>query len=200
MHQLILTSQSPRRKKILEEAGYEFCTFPIEVSEILNENLNLSDRISECASQKVKAAIESGKLPESGDFLLLGADTEVVFANKTLGKPKNQQDAINILNQLSGQVHQVITGFCLCDLRSKRLILGHDQTEVRFKRLTSKEIDDYVATGDPMDKAGSYGIQGEAGKFVESINGSLQNVIGLPLKKIEQVITENGWQLKRKLR
>ena len=197
MHELILTSQSPRRKQILTESGYKFRIFPIEVSEILNENLNLPDQISDCAKQKVMAVVESGKLSESQDILLLGADTVVVHAGRILVKPVDEQDAISILNQLSGQVHEVITGFCLFDLRTKHLILGHDSTEVSFRKLSETEILDYVATGDPMDKAGAYGIQGKARAFVKSFKGSYKNVVGLPIEKIEKVIQENGWNIKK---
>lgn len=198
MHELILTSKSPRRKDILEERGYEFHTFPIEVSEILNKNLNLPDQIFDCAYQKAKAALEDPNLPKSGNKLLLSADTVVVFNKKILGKPKNVQEATSILNQLSGQVHEVITGFCLFDLSSKRLRLGYDLTRVTFKNVSKSEIESYVASGDPMDKAGSYGIQGEAKKFVQSYEGSLFNVIGLPIEKIESIFEEEGWVVKKK--
>ncbi len=198
MHELFLTSKSPRRKDILEEKGYESHIFPIEVSEILDKNLNLPDQISECAHQKVRAAVESPKFPKSGDKLLLGADTVVIYDKKILGKPKNVPEAIDILNQLSGQVHEVITGFCLFDLSSKRLILDHDSTRVKFKDLDQKMIEDYVKSGDPMDKAGAYGIQGEARKFVESFDGSLYNVIGLPIEKIEKIFKQENWIVKKK--
>lgn len=198
MQELILTSTSPRRKQILEDAGYEFHIFPIEVSEILNKNLSLTDQISDCAHQKVKAAVSSPKLLNSKGKLLLGADTVVVYESQVLGKPKNEQEAIHILSQLSGQVHQVITGFCLFDLTTKRLVLGHDLTSVTFRKLDLAEIQAYVATGDPMDKAGAYGIQGPARQFVESFAGSFHNVVGLPIEKIEKALAENGWNVKRK--
>lgn len=197
MRELILTSKSPRRRQILEEAGYEFRVFPIEVSEILNKNLNLPEKISDCAKQKVMAAKSFGNWLESQNILLLGADTVVVFQGQILGKPENEQDAINILNQLSGQVHDVITGFCLLDLTTERLILGHDVTHVHFRNLSEKEILDYVASGDSMDKAGAYGIQGEAGKFVDKFEGSFKNVVGLPIERIEKVMQENGWNIKK---
>lgn len=198
MREIILTSKSPRRQQILAEFGYDFRVFPIEVSEILNKNLNLPERISDCAHQKVQAAYSSDKLLKSKDELLLGADTVVVFQETVLGKPKNEQEAISILDQLSGQIHQVITGFCLLDLNTKRTILGHDSTEVRFRDLGRQEILDYVASGDPMDKAGSYGIQGEARKFVSSVSGSINNVIGLPIEKIQEVFKVNDWSIKKK--
>jgi septum formation protein len=180
MHELVLTSTSPRRRQILNEAGYKFRTFPLEVSEILNENMSLHERISDCARQKVMAAVESGKLLKSKEILLLGADTVVVHEGQILGKPRNEQDATQILTQLSGQIHSVITGFCLFDLTTERLILDHDITSVHFKKLSPEDIREYVESGDPMDKAGAYGIQTAAKKFVESYEGSLNNVIGLP--------------------
>lgn len=198
MREFILTSKSPRRKTILEDHGYEFRIFPIEISEILNKNLNLPDQISDCAKQKVEAALKDPKLPKSGSFLLLAADTLVIHNGEPLGKPKNEQDAFLILNQLSGQVHEVITGFCLFDLTTKRFILGHETTEVRFKKLNDKQINDYIASGEPMDKAGAYGIQGLGGDFVESYTGSLLNVIGLPMEKIEKVLNDNAWELRKK--
>lgn len=195
MYELILASKSPRRKLILEEAGYQFRIIPIEVSEILNKNLNLADQISDCARQKAEAAAEVLNVLESQNILILGADTVVVFQNKVLGKPKNHQEALFILNQLSGQVHTVTTGFCLFDLREKHLVLGHESTEVKFKKLSEKQILDYIATGDCFDKAGAYGIQGEAGAFVDTISGSYLNVVGLPIEKITKTFTEHGWQI-----
>lgn len=197
MHELILTSQSPRRRQLLEELGLAFRIFPIEVSEILDKNLNLTDQISHCARQKVEAAIESYNILKSEGFLCLGADTEVVFKGETLGKPQNAHHATHILNQLSGQVHSVITGFCLYDSSAKRFILGHDETQVTFRKLTGEEIKNYVESGDPMDKAGAYGIQGPAKSFVAQTMGSINNVIGLPTEKLMKVINENGWQLKK---
>jgi septum formation protein len=198
MRELILTSQSPRRRQILEEEGLQFLTFPIEVSEILDKNLNLPDRISHCAQQKVMAALASPNLPKSKDILLLGADTVVLFRGQILGKPKNEQHSIDILNQLSGQVHEVMTGFCLLDLRTEHLILGHDTTEVEFYPLSKTDIETYVGSGSALDKAGGYGIQGEARKFVKTYHGSLKNVIGLPIEKIMKVISDNGWTIRTK--
>jgi septum formation protein len=197
MHELILTSQSPRRRQLLQEMGLQFCIFPIEISEILNKNLSLPEQISNCAQQKVQAALHRYNELKSQGFLCLGADTEVVFQGQCLGKPKNEQHATNILTQLSGQVHSVITGFCLYDTTAKRFILGHEETKVHFKTLDEKSIFEYVATGDPMDKAGAYGIQSGAGHFVDRFEGSLNNVIGLPTERLQKEIESNGWQLKK---
>lgn len=197
MHELILASQSPRRKQILEDRGYEFRIFPIEVSEILDKNLNFIDRIADCARQKAQAAASMVKPLKSQDVLLISADTMVVFNNSFLGKPKNYLEASSTLSQLSGQVHQVITGFCLWDLRPNRFVLGQEISEVRFRRLTIEEIESYVRSGDPMDKAGSYGIQGEAKKFVESMSGSFNNIVGLPIERIEDEMKKQGWNVKK---
>ena len=197
MHELILASQSPRRRHILTERGFEFRTFPIEVSEIPNENLNLIDQISDLGRQKAEAAANELKLLELGEILILGADTVVIFDGQILGKPKNFDDACQTLARLSGKSHQVITGFCLWDLRPGRFILGHSISDVNFHSLTQKDIEDYVATGEPMDKAGSYGIQGEAKKFVKEFKGSYHNIVGLPIDEIEKALDENGWVIKK---
>lgn len=198
MHELILASQSPRRKQILSERGYEFRTFPIEVSEIPNKNLNLNDQISDMAKQKAQAAAAKLKSLKSQEVLILSADTVVLFDGKILGKPKNQREAILTLGQLSGRKHHVVTGFCLWDLGSERFILSHVVSNVEFRLLGAKEIQDYVATGEPMDKAGSYGIQGKAQKFVKQYSGSYNNIVGLPIEEIEKVMLENGWIIEKK--
>ena len=199
MHELILASSSPRRKQILQDRGYEFRAFPLEVSEILDKNLNISEQISDCARQKAVAALASLKLPKTQDFLILSADTMVVLRGEALGKPKNKAQACEVLASLSGQTHQVITGFCLVEVKTERLILGHETTHVEFCSLTEAEILDYVNSGEPMDKAGSYGIQGEGRKFVKGIQGSYLNVVGLPIEKIEQIIAAEGWTIEKRI-
>ena len=174
MYELILASQSPRRKQILQDAHYQFHTFPTEVSEILNKNLNLPDQISDCARQKAEAAATAHKDLKSKKILILAADTLVVHQDQVIGKPKNKKQAHLILEQLSGQIHHVITGFCLLDLAKNNLVLGHEKTEIHFKDLANKEIQDYIETGAPMDKAGAYGIQGGGGKFVKEISARIR--------------------------
>ena len=197
MHELILASQSPRRKMLLEKAGYRFRTLPIEVSEIPGENLNPIEQICDWARLKAAAAVKALKLSESKDILILSADTVVVLEGQILGKPKNTTEACETLGRLSGKKHQVITAYCLWDLGPDRFILRHVVSDVEFKVLKSEEIEDYVASGDPMDKAGSYGIQGEARKFVKSFSGSFDNIVGLPVEDVDKTVTENGWSLAR---
>lgn len=195
MHELILASQSPRRKMLLEKAGYRFRTFPIEVSEIPGKNLNPIEQISEWARLKGEYAAKALKSSESGGKLILSADTVVVFANQILGKPKNPEEARRTLGLLSGKTHQVITAYCLWDLGPDRFVLRHVVSEVEFNILSTHDITRYVATGDPMDKAGSYGIQGEAGQFVKSYSGSYDNIVGLPVKDVAETLNENGWSI-----
>ena len=197
MYEFVLASQSPRRQQILAEAGYQFRIFPIEISEILNKNLSLEDQISDCARRKAQAAADDLKSSEPKDFLILAADTVVVLRDQVLGKPHSKQEASLILSQLSEQVHRVITGFCLLDLRQKRFVLGHETTQIQFKKLSQNDVESYVDSGDPMDKAGAYGIQGEARKFVAAIDGDFKNVVGLPIDRISKLIDENGWNVPR---
>lgn len=196
MRELLLASKSPRRKHILRERGLGFRAFPIEVSEILDKNLNIPEKISDCARQKAEAAAASLKTLESLDYLILAADTVVVFSGHILGKPQNETEAQNFLTQLSGQWHQVITGFCLIDLKTQERYLGSETSQVKFKTLQSEEILSYIRSGEPMDKAGAYGIQGLGGQFVEEVRGDYDNIVGLPIDRILSVIKDKGWNLR----
>jgi septum formation protein len=133
---------------------------------------------------------------KSHEFLVLTADTIVEIGGRILGKPSTAAEAAEFLDLLSGQKHRVITALSLLDLDQGRRALDHEVTEVNFRKLTPQEIQEYVATGEPMDKAGAYGIQGAAKVFVENIVGPLDNVIGLPVKLFEKLLVENGWQLR----
>jgi septum formation protein len=197
MHELYLASQSPRRKTILMERGFKFRTFPIEVSEIPDKNLNQIEQISKIAQDKAVAAANMLKHLNLKNILILTADTMVCLDSDILGKPKNHQEAMDTLTRLSGRSHQVITGFCLLELKTQCLILGHGLSEVVFRKLSNAEIKKYVLTNDPMDKAGSYGIQGDARNFVSSFSGSFENIVGLPIDEIEKVIKEKGWEIEK---
>lgn len=193
MHELILASQSPRRKQILMEAGYQFRTFPVEVSEILDKNLNEFDQISHCARQKAEAALAALKPSNSQNILILAADTLVLFEGEALGKPQNSEQALATLRRLSGQTHRVVTGFAFLQWPNKRLILGHAVSQVEFHGLTEVQIQDYVQSGEPMDKAGSYGIQTVGETWVKKITGEWNNIVGLPLVAIENTMKQQGW-------
>ena len=195
---LVLASQSPRRKELLEQAGFQFTVLSIQISEIPNENLNLQDQIEDLALMKAQACLNSRKLAEGQGNLILASDTVVVLAGQILGKPLDRPDNEQTLHKLSGQKHRVITGVCLLDQDTGLQVLGHSSTEVEFRKLDSVEISRYVATGEGLDKAGGYGIQGAAGAFVAGISGPMDGVIGLPIELVEKLLKENGWNVDRK--
>jgi septum formation protein len=198
MLEIALASQSPRRRDLLTEAGFEFRVFPVKVSEIIDENLTPAEAASQIATVKVRACIEQNKLLKEPGFLVLGADTMVVLGERILGKPKNFSEGAQYLRALSGKTHRVITGFSLSESASTKVWTGAEMSEVQFKVLSEKEIADYLATGEPMDKAGAYAIQGAGGKFVSSFTGSKSNVIGLPMERLVKVLKEYGWIVRRR--
>ena len=197
MLEIVLASQSPRRRELLHQAGLEFRVFPIKVSEIIDENLTPEEVVPQLGTRKARACIEQHKELKQQGFLVLGADTVVVLGENILGKPANFSQACDYLRSLSGKTHRVITGFSLLETGSSNLWSGVEQTQVQFRELSEREITDYVSTGEPMDKAGAYAIQGGAGKFVSSFSGSWSNVVGLPLERLEKALKENAWNVRR---
>jgi septum formation protein len=192
---LILASQSPRRRELLENAGIQFKTFSVQVSEFLNENLNLDDAIMAIARQKAEAAVESVKALNSPNILILSSDTVVVLGKDVLGKPIDQSQAFDFLRRLSGQTHEVKTSICFIDTVTNEIISEIESAFVTFKKLTDEEIWNYVRAGDPMDKAGAYGIQGAAKEFIAKLDGEVSTVMGLPIKRVLRVIQEKKWDL-----
>ncbi len=210
MHTLVLASQSPRRKELLEKAGFLFSVSPVQISEIPNENLSLNEQIKDLAKQKARALVwankaankaankVANKVAKGQRILILSADTLVIFNEQVLGKPKDLLESERYIRQLSGQTHRVTTGICLLDVDSGQEVVGHETTSVAFRKLQNDEIQRYVASRDGLDKAGAYGIQGEAGLFVESINGPIDNVVGLPVALLEKLLLENSWHVNRR--
>lgn len=204
MHKLILASASPRRKKLLEDAGFRLQTFPVNVSEYLEKNLTLDAQILRIAETKARAAFNLYNPLKSENFLILSADTMVILDNQPLGKPKDENDAELTLGLLSGRKHYVKTAVyfiegCVFDCQKKIIKVHSDieTTEVHFRPIMKQEIKKYVASGDPLDKAGSYGIQGQAGNFVEKIVGNFNNVVGLPTDLVTRIIEQNSWKIER---
>lgn len=200
MLQLVLASESPRRKTLLTEAGFSFHVFPVKVSENLEKNLTVDEQIIAIARKKALASFEQYKPLNSGHFLLLSADTMVVFDNQPLGKPENPAEACQFLRQLSGKTHFVKTAIYLVEgiheSGNNRVVkqdYGLETTAVHFRPLGEQEIQAYVQSGEPMDKAGAYGIQGAAGKFVEKIEGHFDNVVGLPMTLFKKILAQNNW-------
>ena len=175
---IILASGSPRRAELLRAAGIEFTIKVADVDETLLPNETAYEYVSRLARSKAEAV---ARLAGSGGTIL-GADTTVVIDDEIAAKPVDENDARRMLHHLSGQWHEVLTGVAL--IHGHHLLVEVEVTRVRFALLTAKEIDWYVGTGEPMDKAGGYGIQGYASRFVERIEGSYSNVVGLPVSRV----------------
>ena len=176
MKNLVLASKSPRRSEILKNAGYEFVVRVADADETIPEGTKPEDAVVFLAARKAMA------VERADDETVLGADTIVVLDNKILGKPKDREDAYNMLKNLSGRVHSVFTGVCI--IENGKSMTFSEETQVEFLPLTDKEIYEYIDTNDCYDKAGAYGIQGYASKFVRRINGDYFNVVGLPISAI----------------
>ncbi len=183
MKQIVLASTSPRRKEILEGLGVEFKVVGSNIEEKVNENLSPPEIAKQLAYLKAKDI--SNKI--NGDYVVIGADTIVEY-NKVLGKPRNIEEAYSMLKLLSGQVHRVITGFAVIDCLTQKEFIDYECTNVYFNHLTDNQIQKYISTGEPMDKAGAYGIQGKASLFVSKIEGDYFNVVGLPIFKLGVVL------------
>ena len=175
---LILASQSPRRSELLQQAGIHFISRPANVDETVLAGESPESYVRRVAEEKA-AAVQAGP-----DDIVLGADTVVVIDGRILGKPRDEGDALRMLEALSGRDHIVLTGICL--RRATETILDIAKTRVWFQPCTRHELEQYVATGEPMDKAGAYAIQGLASKFIRQIEGSYTNVVGLPIELVHQ--------------
>lgn len=173
--ELVLASQSPRRKELLTLLGQPFRVQVASVDETM-EDLPIEQAIARLSYRKAAA------IGADADQIVIGADTVVVLDGKVLGKPADAEDAVRMLQSLSGKTHQVMTGVCV--LKGERALTHTEVTEVTFRPLTDREIRDYVATKEPMDKAGAYGIQGGAARFVEGIRGDYYTVMGLPVCRL----------------
>jgi len=183
MH-FILASSSPRRKELLLKAGFDFETRASHIEEIHRAGETAEEYVSRLAADKARAIARS--VPPGS--LVLGADTEVVIEGQILGKPVDADDAARMLQLLAGRVHRVITGVCLVTAPDRLEALKHAVTGVTFRALDEQEIRDYVQSGEPMDKAGAYAVQGLASKFVTRIEGSYFNVMGLPVHLVYEML------------
>lgn len=181
---LILASASPRRRELLAAAGLSFIVRPATVDERPHRDEPPAEYACRLAREKADAVVA----PE--EAIVLGADTVVVLEEHLLEKPRDPQDAARMLHLLSGRTHEVITGICL--RLGTRRVVDMACTRVKFAALSAREIEAYVASGEPMDKAGAYGIQGLASKFVERVDGCYFNVVGLPLALVYQRLKALG--------
>jgi septum formation protein len=183
---LILASQSPRRKLLLKQIGLRFVVRPSAVREDLWDHEPPEHNAKRIALSKAVAVSRNVKRG-----VIIGADTIVVLENTILGKPRTKSEAKTMLMRLSGRMHTVYTAFALVDAETKRRVVRIEKTKVWFRVLTSREIDGYVRSGSPMDKAGAYGIQDDYGAvFVKRVEGCFYNVVGFPLTKFYQTLEE----------
>lgn len=177
---LILASKSPRRKELLKQIGIPFVVVVSDAEEVSGNSWTPAALVVENAKRKARAVAE--KYPDSP---VLGADTVVSLEGKIFGKPKDKDEARKMLTALSGKMHEVTTGLALINRNEIRTTSV--TTKVFFDTMTKADIDAYIATDEPMDKAGAYAIQGKAARFIEKIEGSYSNVVGLPLNALIQL-------------
>lgn len=192
MRNIILASASPRRSELLSQIGIEFT---VKVSDV-DENIevgNPADMVMQLSKIKANAVYEMVK-ENIDDTIIIGADTVVVLDGKVLGKPKDEEDAFAMLKSLSDRVHEVITGVTLMYIEAGNVNIDtfYEQTQVHTYSMGDEEIKEYIISKEPMDKAGSYGIQGLGGKFIKKIDGDYNNVVGLPVSKIYQKLKKKG--------
>lgn len=186
---LVLASRSPRRKALLETIGIQPLVVPSKFDESCFDPKAMSSEDLAMALARGKAAAVAREYPED---VVLGADTIVVLGDSVLGKPESPKEAAKMLERLSGRTHQVYTGIALYEPGSGKMFSDVDCTLVTMRQMEPSEIEWYVGTGEPMGKAGGYGIQGKAALFVTAINGDYTGVIGLPLSRFYEILKKAG--------
>lgn len=183
---IILASASPRRKEILGNTKVQFDVIKSEIDEVILEEEAPTQAVMRLAFEKCMNIASKNK-----NSLVIGADTIVVLDNTILGKPKDKEDAINMIERLSGRVHQVITGISLINLDADKKIIDYVVSNVKFKELSHEDIIDYIQTNESLDKAGSYGIQGYGALLVEEIQGDYFNIVGLPISRLSDLLKKH---------
>ena len=180
---LILASNSPRRIVLLKSLGYHFDIVPPGIVEGIHDNVLPTELVQKLAFLKA-----SDVARRVCDAIIVSADTIVVHKKNILGKPKDVGDAKRILSILRNSEHDVISGVCVMEMPSRKKMLRIGRTHIKMKNVKDEEIDRYILTGEPMDKAGAYAIQGEGREFIEKIDGSFSNVVGLPLVLLQKML------------
>ena len=194
MKKLILASSSPRRAEVLRNAGIEFEVRPADIDETRLPGERASDYVQRLALEKARAATNSET--SNQDVIVVGADTVVVNGEEILLKPESPDDARRMLRQLSDGVHEVHTGLAVIRMLQKIECVIEEITSVHFAKLSDAEIDAYIATGEPFDKAGAYGIQSLGGRYVTRVEGCYFNVTGMPLGRLWATLKDFGWSAK----
>ena len=184
---IVLASASERRQELLTRIAKDFTVIVSKFDESsVKEKGSISKYVEEIAFGKAKDVASNLK----EDTIVIAADTIVAFDGEILGKPKDKEDAFKILSKLSGNTHKVYTGLVLINTSNSKILKSTESTEVKFSKLSEDDIYKYIDCGEPMDKAGAYGIQGMGGVFVEGISGCYYNVVGLPLNRLHKMIKE----------
>ncbi len=191
---MILASKSPRRKEILSNFGINLEVKTKNIEEY-SEKIKIEDQILDIACKKCELLAE-----ENPNEYVLGADTVVVFGERILGKPKDEQEAYEILSLLSGKWHKVITAYCVKNISNTFVIKDYEITKVKFRDLSDANIKWYISTKDPMDKAGAYGIQGKGTFIVEKIEGDFYNVMGFPISRFIKILLDKGMDMEEILK
>ena len=182
---IILASKSPRRREILENTKVRFSIKESQIEEIIKDNETPKETVMRLAYEKALDVANNNK-----ESLVIGADTIVVINDQILGKPKNEEEAYNMIKLLSGKTHYVITGFALINLSLNKKVIDCEVSQVTFKELSDECIKDYINTKESLDKAGAYGIQWYGGLLVKNIQGDYFNIVGLPISKISDCLKE----------
>lgn len=194
MKEIILASASPRRMELLRQIGLKFRVMPSNIEE--NIDLNVEPETTAMRLAYGKAFNIAGEL--AGGAIVIGADT-IVVKDGILGKPCDEKDAFRMLKKLQGSWHEVITGVAVVESGTMRVVNDYERTLVKMRKLDDEEILSYIETGEPMDKAGAYGIQGLGAVLVERIEGCYSNVVGMPLSKLTSIMDEFGISILKKL-
>lgn len=199
-YKIILASGSPRRKQLLEQIGYEFEVWPSKKEEVVSSSIpaEVCEELSRQKALDIATGIRSyneehSDISSATDLLIIGADTIVTLNEKILGKPADDAEATQMLKELSGTKHSVYTGVTFVFMSSDGRVgeySFHEKTDVTVYELSDDDIEEYVASGDPLDKAGAYGIQGRFAKHIKEINGDYYNVVGLPIGRLHHELKE----------
>ncbi|MBQ4136763.1 MAG: septum formation inhibitor Maf [Clostridia bacterium] len=185
MKKIILASASARRREMLSHIGLEYTAIATDVDEVNDLPCTPEGIVTELAKRKAMALKDKC----DGNTIIIGSDTIVYMDGRVLNKPKDKDDARRMLKSLSGGKHQVYSGLCVTD--GEKTICTHALTTVKMRKIDENEIDAYIATGEPLDKAGAYGIQDKGGIFVERIEGDYYNVVGLPLEMLCSILSKD---------
>ena len=193
MKKIILASASPRRKEILEQVGISFDVIPSTCDEVITKT-SPKEIVEELAQEKAYEIFKNQK----GQSIVIGADTIVVLNNSIMGKPKDEIDAYNMLNDLQNNTHTVYTGVCVYISQNDEVqkLLFSEATDVTMYPMTKEQINDYISTKEPLDKAGAYGIQGKSAVYIKKIDGDYNTVVGLPIARLYNEMLKHGIDLK----